>query len=115
MNDRRNVTMMDITFHPEATKRFGQLAEELRVQVREVSAPQNKPSKDYHLYSPLKFGPHNMSDVKVVYSVEDEDGNQVGRKWQSEERWFGLIDAGYQQAKELAIKFARTSDLHDRV
>lgn len=111
----RRSDSMPITFHPEAAKRFDDLGNEVRGFVCEVDEP-NRPQKDYHLYPAAKLGPQDIKEVLSFFnSVQDDRGNEVGRTWKDQDRWFGLLGTGYQQMRDLAARLEKTSDLHGRV
>src|ERR1035438_4086013 len=92
---------MAVTFHPEAAKRFDELANKLRGYVCEVNDPSNRPQKDYHLYPAAKLGPQDIKDVQfLTNSVRGDHGNEVGRLWKDQDRWFGLLSTGYAQMRD---------------
>lgn len=106
---------MAVSFHPEAAKRFDQTGVELRALICEVSEPKDEPKKDYHLFTPMKFGPENIiGPIRFFYSVKDHAGNEVGRIWKNGNRSFGLLDTAYQRAQELATSLGKTPDLRNR-
>lgn len=106
---------MAVSFHPEATKRFDQAGIELRALIRGVSEPKDEPKKDYHLFTPMRFGPENIiGPIRFFSSVKDRAGNEVGRIWKNGGRSFGLLDTAYQRAQELATRLEKTPDLRNR-
>lgn len=107
---------MRVTFHPEAARRFDELANQLRGYICEVDEPASRPQKDYHLYPAAKIGPQDIKDIRFFFnSVKDDRGNVIGRIWREKDRSFGMLGEGCRQLVDLSVSLAKTPDLQGRV
>lgn len=107
---------MEIVFHPDAEKRFNDIADKLRERVRVVRKTPTGHQTSYVPYPAAKVAPSDVvGQITVTERIVDGLGNEVGRLWTLRGETVGLLNDAYEDVKKLAKKLQKTSSLQNRV
>jgi hypothetical protein len=107
---------MEIVFHPDAAKRFNDVAYKLRDRVRVVTKTPTGNQTSYAPYPAAKIAPGDViGQITTTERIVDGLGNEVGRVWTLCGESVGLLDDSYEDVKKLAKAHEKTPCLRDRV
>jgi hypothetical protein len=106
---------MDIEFHPEAHRRFNELAVELRNNIRAFAdEPAERGGSD--LYPVVNLTEEDIiGSIKVVNRIVDGTGRETGRVWTSSGRRVGWQGSEFKKLRELARRLERTDPLQGKI
>jgi hypothetical protein len=106
---------MAIQIHPDAAKRFNELAGALLAKV--TPEPPSAPAAEGFrpdLYPVAKISEQDIiGEVQVTTSIADGPGEEVGRLFEHENRRLGLVGESFKSFVQLAVRIHEIEGLRD--
>jgi hypothetical protein len=106
---------MTIQIHPEAAKRFNELADQLLTKI----VPKPEPVRSEKAFRPDVHPVAHITEqdiigpIEVKNSVFETAGKEFGRFFQDQDRSLGLIGTSFESFSETAGRLQATTDLRE--